>query len=221
MKLISKQTLVFGACSISALLTTTITQADLPKAFDYSKASTKYVDNTSKPKRGGGGGSFQFGNVANPYFFGGTIGMSRGSEYCDGEGSSCEDEDTSWKLFSGYKLTDKISAEIAYVNLGDMYREDGGDRGANNADSSAFSFGAVGSLPITEQFDIFAKGAATRWSSSNESGFGVSYGLGAKMHISETTNLRAEWERFPSIEVNDDDDTVVNMLSVGVELSTF
>ncbi|MEE9445651.1 MAG: outer membrane beta-barrel protein [Cocleimonas sp.] len=219
MKLINKQTLVFGAFSISALLITTVTRADLPKAFDYSKASTKYVDNTSNS--GGGGGGFEFGNVANPYYFGGTIGLSRGSEYCDGEGSNCEDEDTSWKLFGGYKLTDKISAEIAYTNLGDMHREDDGNKGANNADSSAFSFGAVGSLPITEQFDIFAKGAATRWSSSNESGLGISYGLGAKMHINETTNLRAEWERFPSIEVNGDDDTAVNMLSVGVELSTF
>jgi len=219
MKLISKQTLMFGACSISALLTTTITQADLPKAFDYSKASTKYVDNTSKPRRGGGG--FEFGNVANPYYFGGTIGLSRGSEYCDNGGSSCEDEDTSWKLFGGYKLTDKISAEIAYVNLGDMHRDSSGGRNADNADSSAFSFGAVGSLPITEQFDIFAKGAATRWSSSDESGLGLSYGLGAKMHINETTRLRAEWERFPSIEVSEDEDTAVNMLSVGMELSTF
>jgi len=203
MKTLHKSMIVLGLVSVFSVL-----HADLPKAFDYNKASTNYVDNTS----GGGSG------VANPYYFGGTIGASEGSSYCSGE-NNCEDSDTAWKIFGGYKLTDKLSAEGAFVNLGDMHKN------GENSDISAFTINGVGTLPMTEQFDVFAKVGAMRWSSDNtsgdESGFGVTYGLGAKMHINETTKLRAEWEKLPSIETSNSEKTDVNMLSVGVELSTF
>ncbi len=185
-----------------------VTHADLPKAFDYNKASTNYVDNTSSA------GS----TVSNPYFFGGTIGASEGTSYCSGE-SNCEDSDTAWKIFGGYKFTDKLSAEGAFVNLGDMHKN------GENSDISAFTLHGVGTLPISEQFDVFAKVGAMRWTSDNttgdENGFGITYGLGAKMHINESTKLRAEWEKFPSIETSSSQETDVNMLSVGFELSTF
>lgn len=216
MNFISKPTLVFGALSICTLITSAA-QADLPKAFDYSKASVKYVDNTTKRSNGNGGRSksfFEFGNVSNPYYFGGTIGPSQGSGYCSGI-SDCENEDTAWKLLSGFKVNDKLAAEMAYASLGDMYKPD------NNSDSSAFTVTAVGTLPLTEQFDIFAEGGLTRWNTENEKGFGVTYGLGAKMHISETTNIRAEWQQFPNMEVSSDEKIDINMLSVGVEISTY
>lgn len=207
MKLFKKSLLTLGL--IPALVAVTTLQADLPKAFDYKKASTNYVDNTS----GSGGNGF-----SNPYYFGGSIGSSEGSSYCSGE-SNCEDSDTAWKIFGGYKVIDKVSVEGAYVNLGDMHKD------GNNSDVSAITVSAVGSLPVTEKFDVFAKVGAMRWSSdntdSNESGFGATYGIGTKMHINETMSLRAEWEKFPGIETSDDDDTDVNMLSVGVELTTY
>jgi len=218
MNLLSKPTLVFGAISIYALFITSTAQADLPKAFDYSKASTTYVDKTTRkrPKSNNRGGSFfEFGNVRNPYYFGGTIGASQGSGYCSGEADKCENEDTAWKLLTGFKVSDKLAAELAYSSLGDMRKS------GNNADSSAFTVTAVGSLPLTEQFDIFAEAGLSRWNSDNEKGFGVTYGLGAKMHINASTNIRAEWQQFPSIEVSDDEKTDINMLSVGVEISTF
>ena len=218
MNFISKPTLVFGAMSICTLFTTAV-RADLPKAFDYSTASTKYVDNTSKkrpnPNRGRSKSFFEFGNVSNPYYFGGTIGLSQGSGYCSGIVEKCENEDTAWKLLTGFKVNDKLAAEMAYSSLGDMYKP------GNNADSSAFTVTAVGKLPLTEQFDIFAEGGLSRWNSDNEKGFGVTYGIGAKMHISETTNIRAEWQQFPNVEVSSEEKNDINMLSVGVELSTY
>lgn len=217
MNLPSKPTLVFGAVSICTLISS-VAQANLPKAFDYSKASVKYVDNTTNKRSGGGGRSksfFEFSNVANPYYFGGTIGISQGSDYCSEVTGKCENEDTAWKLLTGLKVNDKLAAEMAYTSLGDMYKTD------NNSDSSAFTVTAVGTLPLTEQFDIFAEGGLTRWNTENEKGFGVTYGIGAKMHISETTNIRAEWQQFPKMEVSSDEKIDINMLSVGVELSTY
>ncbi len=218
MNLLIKPTIMLGAIGIYTLFATTSVHADLPKAFDYSKASATYVDNTSRKRSSGNkrsGSFFDFGNVANPYYFSGAIGPSQGSGYCSGETDKCENEDTAWKLLAGFKVTDKLAAEMAYASLGDMYKTD------NNSDSSAFTITAVGALPLTEQFDIFAEGGLSRWNSDNEKGFGVTYGVGAKMHINASTSIRAEWQRFPNIEVSADEKTDINMLSVGVEISTY
>lgn len=193
--------------TLGVLFGCSVMYADLP-SFDYKKASANYVDSTSA--NGGG--------VSNPYYFGGTIGPSNGSSYCSGA-SNCEDSDTAWKIFGGYRLSERFSAEGAYVSLGDLHKS------GENSDISAYTANAVGTMPISEQFDVFGKVGVMRWSSNNtdqdESGFGVTYGVGAKMHLNETTNLRAEWEKFPGIETSSSEDTDVNMLSVGVELSTY
>jgi len=206
MKNLAKSLLVLGVIPVFSLVLASSAHADLP--FNYGKASANYVDETSN-----GGDS-----LGNPYYFGGTIGASNGGSYCDGE-TSCEDQDTAWKLFGGYKFTENLSAEGAYVSLGDMHKS------GDNSDVSAITANAVGSVQLTEKFDIFGKLGAMRWSSENSSGdrdgFGVTYGVGAKMRMSESTRLRAEWEQFPGVETSPTNDTDVNMLSVGVELSTY
>ena len=216
MKTLTQSLLTLGLISLA-----TASFADLPKAFDYNKASTNYVDNTSS------GGVSTFDDVANRTYFGGTIGPSDSSSYCT-NANRCEDKDTAWKIFGGYKITERLSAEAAYVNLGDIYKTptSGSTAGTvQNSDVSALTATAVGTMPINDQFDIFGKVGAMRWSSDNtagsESGFGLTYGIGAKMHISEKTKLRAEWEKLPSIETAPGEKTDVNMLSIGVELSTY
>lgn len=211
MKILTKSLLTFGLLSLSATAS-----AELPKEFDYNKASTNYVDNTSL------GSAATFDNVANKIYFGGTIGSSEARSYCTGA-TGCEDEDTAWKVFGGYKITERLSAEATYINLGDIHKTVGGT--VQNSDVSAFTATAIGAMPINDQFDIFGKVGVMRWSSDNtagdESGFGMTYGIGAKMHISEKTKLRAEWEKLPSIETASGEKTDVNMLSIGVELSTY
>jgi len=193
---------------ISFLTTATFVQADLPKAFDYTKASTNYVDNTSS-----GGDLFSKG-----YYLGGAMGQSEAGSYCNGA-SSCEDNDSAWKVFGGMQVMDKIGVEAAYLNLGDI-RKDG-----QNSDVSAFAAYGTGTLPVTEKFDAFAKVGGAYWNSENtdgkKSGFGIAYGLGAKMSLNETTKIRAEWEKIEGVDTSATEDTDVNMLSIGVELSTF
>jgi len=207
MKITTHSLLLLGC--IPALLLMTSTSANLPNPFNYnSKSSAKatYVDTTN------GSGA------TNPYYFGGSIGPAEGSGYCSGA-TSCENKDTAWKLFGGYKLSDRLSAEGSYVTLGDLHKA------GENSDVSVIAVHAVTSMPVAEQFEVFGKLGAMRWKSSNtdgsRDGFGLAYGFGAKMHLSETTNLRAEWEKYPSIETSAAEKTDINMLSVGVELSTF
>ncbi|MGK0270287.1 MAG: OOP family OmpA-OmpF porin [Cocleimonas sp.] len=202
-----KSLIVMGL--ISSFATFSFVHAELPKAFDYTKASTNYVDNTTS------GRSDLF---SNGYYVGGAIGQSEASTYCNGA-SGCEDSDSAWKVFGGYKLLDKLSIEGAYLNLGDI-RKDG-----QNSDVSAFAAYGVGTLPVTEKFDAFAKLGATHWKSENtdgnQSGFGMAYGIGAKMTLNETTKIRAEWEKILDVETSNSEKSDINMLSIGVEISTF
>lgn len=201
-----KSLILIGLLSSFASFSTS--NADLPKAFDYNKASTNYVDNTSS-----GGDLFSKG-----YYLGGAIGQSESSSYCDGA-TGCEDSDSAWKVFGGYQLMDKVSVEGAYLNLGDI-RKDG-----QSSDVSAFAAYGVGTLPVTEKFDAFAKIGGAYWRSDNtdgnQNGFGLTYGLGAKMTLNETTKIRAEWEKITDVDTSSTEDTDVNMLSIGVEFSTF
>ena len=212
MKILNKSMLTLGLITLSIAASS----ASFAEEFDYKKASTNYVDNTTSSGSNGGPGGL------NQYYFGGTIGASDASGYCSGS-AGCEDGDTAWKLFGGYKISKNLSAEAAYVNLGDIHKTTGA--GTENSDVTALTATAVGTMPINEQFEVFGKLGAMRWSSDNtsgdEDGFGVTYGLGAKMSLNETTKLRAEWEKLPNIETSASDKTDVNMLSVGVELSTY
>ena len=193
---------------LSSIASYSVANADLPKAFDYNKASTTYVDNTSS-----GGDLFNKG-----YYVGGAIGQSEAATYCNGA-SGCEDSDSAWKVFGGYQLLDKVSIEGSYVNLGDI-RKDG-----QNSDVSAFAAYGMGTLPVTEKFDAFAKVGGAYWKSENsdgsESGFGLAYGVGAKMRLNETTKIRAEWEKITDVETSSSEDSDINMLSIGVEFTTF
>ena len=193
-----------------SLFLATVANAELPNnnTFNYGNPSANYVDNTSSN-----------GGTGNPYYFGGSFGTSEGTSYCSGA-VGCTDSDTAWKLFGGYKLNDMFSVEGSYMNIGDMKKP-----GASS-DVSAFAAHGVATLPVTEQIDVFGKLGVARWSSdntgtSNESGFGFAYGVGAKMNLSETTKLRAEWEKIPSVKTSPTTDTNVTMMSVGVELSTY
>ena len=176
-------------------------------AFDYTKAGTSFVDNSRT------GDLFEKG-----YYLGGAIGQSNATVLCNGS-SSCEDSDTAWKLFGGYKLLDKVSIEGTYLNLGDMHKD------GKNSDISAYGAYAVGALPVTKKFDAFAKLGGVYWNSKNtdgdKDGFSLSYGLGAKMTLNETTKIRAEWEKITDVETSNSDETDINVLTVGVELSTF
>ena len=210
MKIISSSLLALGLVSLSA-----VALADSSNSFDYSKTSTSFVDNSSSGN--------MIDDIANQSYYGGSIGPSEAGSYCTGA-VNCEDKDTAWKMFGGYRITDLLSAEASYISLGDLHKPTG-TGGAETSDISAFTAGAVATLPVNEQFDIMGRLGVMRWSSENStgdrSGFGMTYGVGAKLNLNERTKLRAEWEKLPGIKTSPTEKTDVNMMSIGVELSTY
>lgn len=181
--------------------------ADLPAGgFNYGKASAAYIDTSSAS------------GVLDRIYFGGSFGSSEANDYC-AIANGCEDSDSSWKGFAGYNITDMLAAELAYTNIGDFHKS------GTISDVSAFSVSGVANVPINGSFGLFGKAGLSRWSSENTEGdtdgTGVSYGIGAKVNLSETMKLRAEWERIPSIETSHIEDSNVDMFSIGIEMSSF
>ena len=166
--------------------------------------------------------SSQGGDFFEDVFFGGAFGQSEADGYC-GTSSRCTEDDTSWKIYGGYKINDMIDAEVAYNGIGDLSR---GDDPSNveASDISALSISAVGKYDINDSVEALGKLGVTRWASSNndgdEDGFGINYGFGAKVRLNETMKLRAEWESISDVKTTGGRKTDVTTMSLGIELET-
>ena len=189
--------------TIAVLALFSSVNADLP-GFNYAKASAVYIDQSTS-------------GLADRIYFGGSFGSSEAESYCTIT-SGCEDKDSSWKAFAGYNINEIFSAEAAYTNIGDLHKQ------GTFSDISAMSISAIANLPVNDQLGVFGKAGFSRWESENtdskQSGTGLSYGVGAKISLSESMKLRAEWERLPSISTSKTEASDINMMSIGIELST-
>lgn len=156
-------------------------------------------------------------NLRENIYLGGAIGASEAESYCV-INKGCEDKDTSWKAFVGYKITEIFDIELAYTSVGDLHKQ------GNFSDISALSASGVAKLPINHQFSLFGKAGLSNWTSENtmgeETGFGFNYGLGAKITLNESMKLRAEWERLPAVATSNTEESSIDVLSVGIEIST-
>ncbi|MEW6999762.1 outer membrane beta-barrel protein [Colwelliaceae bacterium BS250] len=87
------------------------------------------------------------------------------------------DEDgNSYKLFAGYQLNDYVAFELGYVDLGELDSEttasrtdpDGYTSKAkfNNSNQlDGYTISVIGSYPITDTFNVFAKAGMYSWES--------------------------------------------------------
>lgn len=177
--------------------------ADFP-GFNYLKTSAAYIDQSTS-------------GMGDKIYFGGSFGRSEAENYCTIT-SGCENKDSSWKTFAGYNINETFSAEAGYTSIGDLHKA------GTSSDISATSVSALANFNINDQFGVFGKAGLSHWESENtdgkKSGTGLSYGLGAKVNLSESMKLRAEWERLPSISTSHAKESDIDMMSIGIELST-
>lgn len=149
------------------------------------------------------------------------IGASVGQldlDFCTAGLTSCDDEDTGWKLLAGYELNDNIAFEGGWVDLGKYSAS--GPGGTFAQESDGIFMNVKGTLPINESFGVFAKLGVLFWENdysgsiatalgiSDDDGTDAIFGLGAQYMFSEQVGVVAEWERYDS-----DDDA--DMLSIG------
>jgi OmpA-OmpF porin, OOP family len=138
--------------------------------------------------------------------------------------TACDDKDSGWKIFAGYRVNRHFAVEASYIDFGSLTAS-ATRLGVNvNASGDVTSFGvaAVGILPVGERFSVFGKagllitemsarasGSTGGSSSNSDSQSELHYGVGAMFNLSSRWALRAEWERA--------EDSEVEMISIGIQ----
>ena len=154
-------------------------------------------------------------------FFGGAFGQSDFEGYCK-DAADCNAGDTSWKVYAGYRINETFDVEASYNSIADISKT--ASTGTVTSEVSALTASAVAKYNVNENIQAFGKVGVASWSSDNSAtgdsdGTGLTFGLGAKVHMNETMKIRAEWERISGVETGGSESDV-DMLSLGIEISS-
>ena len=164
------------------------------------------------------------------FYIGAAVGQS--TTDCGTSGASCDDEDTAYKIFGGYKFNRNLAVEGGYTPLGESTASVGS---ANiKSEATAWDLVGVGSIPLGNNFSIFGKLGVYSGElevSSNIAGVSgkktttdLTYGAGVQFDFARNLGVRAEWQRYQGLEfpstASTSGDTDVDVMSVGL-LFTF
>src|SRR3954454_17315325 len=94
------------------------------------------------------------GNAELGFYAGASVGQSKSD--CGGSGGSCDDKDTAYRIFGGYKFHPNIAVEGGYAPLGETSASFGAS-GSVTAEANAWDIVGVGSFPLGNNFSIFGK----------------------------------------------------------------
>ena len=136
-----------------------------------------------------------------------------------------DNEESSWKIFGGYRLWDEfVAVEVSYADLGTtkVTGTSAGSASTGTQEIYAFTIGLVGRIPITDPLGVVINLGFSRNSSKINSTIGGTstfegatdfefyYGGGLQYEITETIGVRAGLEVFEIADYR------VNLLSAGL-----
>jgi len=134
-------------------------------------------------------------------------------------GFSFDASDTGYKLFGAYTFASNFGIEGGYIDFGAPSDNILGQTG--EIDASGWNLYGVGTIPLSESFDIFAKAGMISWDADSrvdgvfvgsDDGNDLALGIGARLNAGRSLGIRSEFDWF---DISDADS--VWMLSVGVE----
>jgi len=136
-------------------------------------------------------------------YAGGSIGLTT-IDIC-GEltgATACDDEETGFKLFGGYKFNRNLAVEGGFVDFGEISASS--PTGSATVSSDALFATAVGILPVSSKFSVFGKLGFFMWDLSatgtggtiSDDGTDLLIGLGLGFDVTERLTIRAEWEDY-------------------------
>jgi OOP family OmpA-OmpF porin len=137
--------------------------------------------------------------------------------------SSCDDKDSGWKVFGGYRINRNFAIEATYIDWGSI---SGSGRLVGipvtlGGDATSFGVAAVGILPLNESFSLFGKAGMLSTEvnatisgggvvgNGNESDTELHIAVGGLFNLTGNWAIRAEWERAQ--------DSKLEMISIGVQ----
>ncbi|GLS25661.1 porin family protein [Marinibactrum halimedae] len=142
------------------------------------------------------------------------------------------DDETSFTLSLGKKFSDYFAVEVAYSDLGEFEASFSDENFEEEAqiDVRLINLSAVGILPLSDSFELFAKAGVTHWRTSldsrsidgnfmssieiDNSGSDLSLGAGATAHLSDNFSLSFEY-MLTEMNPAETDDYDVSNVSLG------
>lgn len=156
------------------------------------------------------------------------VGVSMGQSSHEGCAGliECDDNATSWKVYSGVRLADGIMLEAGYVDLGETQGKDA--NGAVSSETKGYTVAGVVELPVMDQFSLLGKVGIfrrnneyrTSTGTQNNDGNSTLLGIGAQYNMSGNLGLRAEWERYSKATNMNGAENDMDQLSVGITFSS-
>jgi OOP family OmpA-OmpF porin len=159
-------------------------------------------------------------------YIGGGVGQSKYKIDCGG-GLSCDDKDTSFRLFGGYQFTPNISAELGYADHGKAKLS--GPGGTDELAATAWDLSGIFQWPFSNTgVSVFGrlglyvgKVELSGPDHGDKTSSNVTFGLGAGYDFNRNIGVRAEWQRYSKMKARNDatgveDEGDVDALTIGV-----
>lgn len=147
--------------------------------------------------------------------------------------TSIDNTNLGWKVYGGYQFTKNIGMEGGFVDFQEAVSASSfalptARTVYTEVKHQAWTLAAVGTLPVTNDFSVFAKVGAANWKANSNSsrivstaftqkaeihhdnGWDAYFGAGVSYKLVEGISVRAEWERF------DFGGTDVDLMSAGL-----
>jgi len=160
-----------------------------------------------------------------PVFADGYIGVGVGeatinvcSDLQASGATTCDENDTGFKLFGGWRLNENLAIEGSYSDHGEVDASAPGFR--VTAGATALAISVKGAWELANSFSVFGRLGYARWDtdvsitnlgSADDNGYDSTYGLGLEYSLTETLGVRGEWERT-SFDSDDVDLLSINLV---------
>jgi OOP family OmpA-OmpF porin len=169
------------------------------------------------------------------FYLGASVGQAKVKDFCTdlaGFVGSCDDKDTAWKIIGGYQFNRNLGVEAGYTDLGRASLNGTvlGVPVSARAKAKGFELLGVGTLPLNEQFALYAKAGLFRWdvdtsvtaagitAAIGDKGTDFTFGVGVKYNLTRNAAVRFEFQRYN--DVGNDATTGqsnVNVWSLGLQ----
>jgi OOP family OmpA-OmpF porin len=152
---------------------------------------------------------------------GASVGQSKLQLGCPPAGS-CDDKDTSYRIFAGGKFNNAFGLELGLVDYGTF------DRGGGETKGRGLDIPLIFGFPIGANSSVFAKAGvnysrmevsdnSAGVSTGKESGWGPRYGVGAQIGLTPQWAIRGDWDRYHVRFPGTKDD--IDTLTLGAQYS--
>ncbi|MBK8451727.1 MAG: outer membrane beta-barrel protein [Thiofilum sp.] len=166
------------------------------------------------------------GSRANANYIGANIGSANTEGFCT-QLENCETSSNAWKLYAGVPLQNGLLLDGAYVNFGEQQGK-ATNGSTTKAQRSGYTAAGVVTLPMSDSLHLYGKGGMLWWTSEEShsnshqavDGKSTFYGIGADYRLNGNLGVRAEWEHYSDVGSEQLSDRNINLLSVGVSMSS-